>query len=360
LIEVAEGYSAPLQLLTEVITEVDIFTALATVFANAPDVFSKPTVLPMDSEPRRIEIVGGRHPCVEALLVSDSSGARFIANDTKLTHPDSVFHIITGPNMGGKSTYIRQVGLIVLLAQMGCFVPATSATISVVDSIQCRVGASDSQLRGVSTFMAEMLETSAILRTATSHSLIIIDELGRGTSTYDGFGLAWAISEHIATRLGAFTLFATHFHELTTLDTVYPVFKNFHVSADTAHNALILLYHVRPGACDRSFGIHVAEMANFPEEVIAMAKRKAAELEDFSSSATETAAASDSLGKRQRIVPTEERQGEELIRGFLNEFAALPLQDLSPEEVGRILSQMKVQIEGQGNSFVNLILSTHQ
>ena len=375
LIEVAEGYTSPLLLMTEVVTELDIFSALATVFADAPTPYCKPELLPLGEAPRRLRVVEGRHPCVEALLVADASGAKFIPNGTQLESPESTFHIITGPNMGGKSTYIRQVGLITLMAQMGCYVPAAEATVSIVDSILCRVGASDSQLRGVSTFMAEMLETSAILRSATRNSLIIIDELGRGTSTYDGFGLAWAISEHIATKIGAFSLFATHFHELTALEQLYPCFKNYHVTADTSNNSLTLLYHLKPGPCDRSFGIHVAEMANFPPAVIEAARRKAAELEDFSEQSDLVASSSDttlrddcdddeplqdSLGKRQRLITPEEKHGEELIRNFLLEFSRLPLQDLSPDQITARLQSMKADIEQEKNPFVNLILSTHQ
>jgi DNA mismatch repair protein MutS len=215
-----------------------------------------------------LEIHDGRHPVLDRLQPS----GRFVPNDIRLGGPAGLIQIITGPNMAGKSTYIRQAALITILAQMGSFVPATSARIGIADRIFARVGASDELGKGQSTFMVEMTETARILNAATSRSVVILDEIGRGTSTYDGISLAWAVTEFLHDAVGCRTFFATHYHELTELTSTLPQSRNWNVAVREDDEDVIFLHKIVEGTADKSYGIHVARLAGVPRDVIERAK----------------------------------------------------------------------------------------
>jgi DNA mismatch repair protein MutS len=248
------------------IARVDVLTSLAVLAQERR--YCRPTIV----EERILEIIDGKHPVLEQHL-----GSEFVANDVKFSSDDSLM-LITGPNMAGKSTYIRQVALITLLAQIGSYVPARSATIGIVDRLFTRIGASDELHSGQSTFMVEMIETANILNNATERSLVILDEIGRGTSTLDGLSLAWAIAEHIASDVRCRTLFATHYHELTDLADRFKGVKNLNVSVREWEDQVIFLHRIVEGGTDRSYGIHVARLAGVPKSVLERARQLLGEL----------------------------------------------------------------------------------
>jgi len=277
------------------LASIDVITALATLAESGGWV--RPTMV---SAPA-LAITAGRHPVVEAALRRQHK--EFIANDCVLgeefrvqssefskgkesslnsdhrTLNSSSLHLITGPNMGGKSTFLRQQAMLVILAQMGSFVPAATATIGLVDKLFCRVGAADDLARGQSTFMVEMVETASILHQATAQSLVVLDEIGRGTATYDGVSIAWAVAEHLHNVTQCRALFATHYHELTALSDTLPRLKNYHASAKEYRGQLIFLHTIREGAADQSYGIHVAALAGMPTPVLTRARQLLTTLE---------------------------------------------------------------------------------
>lgn len=256
-----------------------IVAAIDTLVSFAEVSESNRYVMPEITMTDKIEIKDGRHPVIEKLL---PPGEKFISNDTTMNTENSQILIITGPNMSGKSSYLRQVGLIVLLAQIGCFVPARSASIGIVDKIFTRVGASDNIAKGESTFLVEMHEAANILNNATSDSLILLDEIGRGTSTYDGISIAWAMTEylHENPNIRAKTLFATHYHELNSLADIYPRIKNYRVEVKEYNDKVLFLRKINEGTADHSYGIQVAQMAGLPGSVTKRAKEILRSLED--------------------------------------------------------------------------------
>jgi len=252
---------ARLQSVGQIIAELDVLASLAEAAAR------EGYVRPMLADEFSLEITAGRHPVVERMMPRE----KFIPNDISLTE-DARMIIVTGPNMAGKSTVLRQVGLIVLMAQVGSFVPASRARIGIVDRLFTRVGASDNLVRGQSTFMVEMSETSAILHTATRRSLVLLDEIGRGTSTYDGISIAWSVSEHLHDIVGCKTVFATHYHELTQLSDSLVAVRNYNVQVREVGDQVLFLHRLQPGGADRSYGIEVGRLAGLPPAVLKRAK----------------------------------------------------------------------------------------
>ncbi|HEX2778641.1 MAG TPA: DNA mismatch repair protein MutS, partial [Gemmatimonadaceae bacterium] len=250
-----------LQCAARAVAELDVLASLAEVAER--EGYVRPEV----TEAYDLEIVAGRHPVVERMMPRD----KFIPNDVRLTREERLI-ILTGPNMAGKSTILRQVGLIVLMAQTGMFVPAARAKVGIADRVFTRVGASDNLVRGQSTFMVEMAETSAILHLASARSLVLLDEIGRGTSTYDGVAIAWAVSEHLHDVTQCRAIFATHYHELVQLAEELAAVRNWNVGVREAEGRVLFLHRLQPGGADRSYGIEVGRLAGLPDAVLARAR----------------------------------------------------------------------------------------
>jgi DNA mismatch repair protein MutS len=319
------------------LAEVDVLASLAFIAQNRG--YCRPQFA--EAGTGEVEIIDGRHPVLEQQELTGSND-RFVPNDLYLNETTHTILLITGPNMGGKSTYLRQTALIVLMAQMGGFVPARSARLPIVDRIFTRIGASDNLARGRSTFMVEMTETAAILNTATLRSLILLDEIGRGTATYDGLAIAWAVIEYIHSTSRAKTLFATHYHELTELDRLQGV-KNFHVSVKENAGGIIFLRKVEPGAADRSYGIEVAKLAGLPPDVIVRAREVLHEHE----SAEQETTAHLSPGAREPEPQMQLTMFTPLSQKIVDRLREADVNNLTPLEALNLLAELKKQIESR-------------
>jgi len=314
------------------LAEVDVLGSLAHVAALRN--YCRPQFVETSGE---LEIIEGRHPVIEHQELAGGS-ERFVPNDLYLNDTTHNILLLTGPNMGGKSTYLRQTALIVILAQMGSFVPARSAKLSVVDRVFTRIGASDNLARGRSTFMVEMTETAAILHTATARSLILLDEVGRGTSTYDGLAIAWAAVEYLHGRVRAKTLFATHYFELTELAEQLDGVKNYHVSVKETGGGIVFLRKVEPGAADRSYGIEVAKLAGLPNEVVERAREVLVKHEFAEQQATAHLSPGASPPAAQLTIFTP------LSQPVLEKLRDVDLNRLTPLEALNLLAELKKEI----------------
>ena len=312
------------------VASLDLTTALAEVAVL--NRYCRPVL----TDGGELRIVEGRHPVIEKLAEREAN--RFIPNDVSLDPSTEHLALITGPNMGGKSTYLRQTALISILAQMGSFVPATAATLPIIDRIFTRIGAADNLARGRSTFMVEMTETAVILNTATPNSLIILDEIGRGTSTYDGLALAWAVVEHIHNRIGARTLFATHYHELTILAEQLKGVRNLHVSVKESGDGILFLRKVLPGAADKSYGIEVARLAALPMSVIERAREILKLHEKTETIVSEELAPEPSLG------PMQIRLFEPVNGNIADRIRSLNLDTIRPIEALQLLADLQKEL----------------
>jgi DNA mismatch repair protein MutS len=325
-------HSARLRRTAAAVAQLDVLAGFARIAAQ------RNYTRPQFGDSTEMVIVQGRHPVIERLC--EARGERFVPNDLYLNDSTHQILLITGPNMGGKSTYLRQAALIAILAQMGCFVPATEARLPVTDRIFTRIGASDNLARGRSTFLVEMTEVAAILNTATPASLVILDEVGRGTSTFDGLSIAWAVVEHLNRATCARTLFATHYHELTELEQLLPGVKNVHVSVRESGADIVFLRRVEPGSADKSYGIEVARLAGIPPEVI----ERAREVLRHHEKAEHELSAELSPGARDGNSQPQQALFTAIDRTVLDTLRDADLDNLKPLDALNLLAELKKQI----------------
>ena len=321
--EEVKRYISKLQKASAKIAYYDVMQSFATIAEEHN--FIKPTI----NENSTVEIIKGRHPVVESVISTE-----YIDNDIVMNEKTNIL-IITGPNMSGKSTYMREFGIIVILNQIGSFVPAAKCNLPVFDKIFTRIGASDDLVGGESTFMVEMKESAYALQNATKNSLILFDELGRGTSTYDGMSLAGAIIDYISTKIRCKTLFSTHYHELTDMENKLPGIHNVHVSIDETNGDITFLHKVMDGAVDKSYGINVAKLANLPHEVIKKANELLKEYEEKDNNTTKTKIV------KQYTLDLEEDKDDEL-REFIK---GINILNITPLEAINLLDEIKRKID---------------
>ena len=317
------------------VAQLDVLAAFAKLAAD------RGYTCPEFNSTGELLIIGGRHPVIEELL--RLRGERFVPNDLCFEPGRQQLLLITGPNMGGKSTYLRQAALIILMAQVGCFVPARQAKLPITDRIFTRIGASDNLARGRSTFLVEMSEVAAILNYATPSSLVLLDEVGRGTATFDGLSIAWAVVEHLQKHTRARTLFATHYHELTELADLLPCVKNVHVSVKETPSEIIFLRRVEPGSADKSYGIEVARLAGLPRSVIDRAREVLKRHEQSEHELSETlspGATGDGPGSNGH----QQSLFTPLDRAVLDKLRDADLDELKPLDALNLLAELKKQI----------------
>ena len=345
--EEIQRYMETIQQTSAAVAELDVLSAFAQVSEKLG--YVKPVV----DTSMELEIVKGRHPVIEQMV----SDGLFVSNDTYLNDRDASLLLITGPNMAGKSTYMRQTALIVLMAQAGCFVPCAQAHIGVCDRIFTRIGASDNLAQGQSTFFVEMSELSYILNNARARSLIILDEIGRGTSTYDGLSIAWAACEYLCNdHTHIRTLFATHYHELTVLEGQLPGVRNLNVDVTEVGGNIVFLHKIVEGSANRSYGIHVAKLAGIPKILLENAQEKLAELEGSATSAAGIARVSRSAdpsgteGREDRAkTPACEEESQLSMFSFapnpvIEKLRALNLMEITPSKAFAILEELKASL----------------
>jgi DNA mismatch repair protein MutS len=332
--EKSKEYLQPLQEISEIVANLDVLANFAyiAIYNN----YVKPVIYTSQEKDGCISIKGARHPVVEAI----EGQANYIPNDISIDNKTEQLVVLTGPNMAGKSTYIRQVALLSLMAQMGSFVPAASAEISLVDRIFTRVGASDNLSGGQSTFMVEMTEAANIANNATENSLIILDEVGRGTSTYDGLSIAWSLAEYLHDKVGAKTLFATHYHELTQLETQFDRIVNYNVEVKEKGDEVLFLRTVAKGGTDRSYGIYVAKISGMPESIILRAK----EILDHLETSNGSGKSKIKEPQAKTIIQQAMFMGGENDK-IVEEFKALDLDNMSPKEALEKLYEIKKKLE---------------